>query len=182
MSAVADELVEDPIFNYRLRFHPRRGDVLSMDIYVDPGGGVGIAHYHPRIEERFTVTRGEATFTADGEEITARAGDPAVVVRPGVRHTFRNSGVEEAHIVCEAEPALELQGFLTDAAAMARAGKYTKRGIPKPGAVLESMEWLDRYRETVVITGGPLPPPRLQPLLLGPLARLHRRRRLGTSA
>jgi quercetin dioxygenase-like cupin family protein len=172
------ELIEDPVFNYRIRFGARKGDLLPMDIYVDPGGGVSIAHYHPSIEERFTVKKGEATFTADGEEITARAGDPAVVVRPGVRHTFRNSGEVEAHIACEAEPALELQGFLTEAAEMAQAGKYTKGGTPKgPGAFLDAAEFLDRYRESVVITGGAVPPPRLQPALLGPLARLRRRRR-----
>ncbi len=170
------ELIEDPVFNYRLRFHPRKGDVLKMDVFVDPGGGVSIAHFHPSTEERFTVKRGEATFNANGVDIVARPGDSEVVVGPGVRHTFRNSGTEECHIVCEAEPALDLQGFLTDAAAMARAGKYGRRGIPKPGAILESVEWLDRYRDTTVITGGALPPPWLQPALLGPLARLYRRR------
>lgn len=176
------ELVEDPVFNYRIRFHPPEGEVLRMDVYVDPGGGVGIAHYHPAIEERFEVKEGEATFIADGDEILARPGDPPVVVAPGVRHTFRNSGEREAHIVCEAEPAMDLQDFLTEAAAMARAGKYGKRGIPKPGAVLEAVEWLDRYRDTVVITGGALPPPRLQPVLLGPLARLRRRRHRAAEA
>jgi quercetin dioxygenase-like cupin family protein len=176
------ELIEDPVFNYRLRFYPRSGDSLKMDVFVDPGGGVSIPHYHPVTEERFTVERGEAVFTADGEEI--RAGESEeVVVSPGVRHTFRNTGTEEAHIVCVAEPALDLQGFLTEAAAMARAGKYTKRGIPRgPGALLEAAEFTERYRDTVVITGGPFPPPRLQPAVLGPLARLQRRRQAKAAA
>jgi quercetin dioxygenase-like cupin family protein len=172
------DLIEDPVFNYRLRFHPKKGDVLSMDVYVDPDGGVSIPHYHPSTEERFEVKQGEATFKADGEEIVARPGDPPVIVRPGVRHSFRNTGDTEAHIVCEAEPALELQGFLTEAAAMARAHRYTKRGIPRgPGALLEAAEFTERYRDTVVITGGALPPPALQPAFLGPLARLQRRRK-----
>lgn len=175
------DVVEDPVFNYRLRFKPVKNDVLKIDISVDPGGGVSIPHYHPSLEERFEVTRGKVTFTADGEEIVAGPGEK-VVVKPGVRHGFMNTGTEEAQIVCEAEPALDLQGFLTDAAAMARAGKYTKRGIPKPGAILESVEWLDRYRDTVVVTGGALPPPRLQPALMGPLARLQRRRTRKKSA
>ena len=174
---MSSELIEDPVFNYRLRFHPRKGDELKMDVFVDPGGGVSIAHFHPRTEERFTVKSGEATFNANGVDIVARPGDSEVVVNPGVRHTFRNSGDEEAHVVCVATPALDLQGFLTDAAAMARAGKYNARGIPKPSALPEMAEWLERYRETTVITGGLLPPPRLQPALLGPLARLYRRRR-----
>jgi quercetin dioxygenase-like cupin family protein len=175
---MSDELVVDPVFNYRFRFHKQKGDLLKMDVYVDPGGGASVPHYHPAIEERFEVVDGVATFTADGEETVARAGDPTVVVKPGVRHSFRNTGEGEAHIVCEAEPAMELQAFLTEAAAMSRAGKYTKRGIPKgPGALLETAEFADRYRDTVVLTPRTLPPPRLQPALLGPLARLQRRRR-----
>jgi quercetin dioxygenase-like cupin family protein len=172
-----EELIEDPVFNYRLHFHPQQGEALKMDIWVDPGGGVSIPHYHPAIEERFTVLEGETTFTADGEKITARAGDQTVVVKPGVRHGFKNTGEVEAHIVCEAEPAMDLQGFLTEAAAMARAGKYTRRGIPRGlRALLEAAEFTDRYRDSVVITSRTLPPPRLQPALLGPLARLQHRR------
>ena len=180
---MSGELHEDPVFNYRLRFHPVKKDVLKMDVIVDPGGGVSIPHYHPNLEERFDVLKGEATFTADGERIVARPGDPTVVVAPGVRHSFKNTGDEEAHIVCNAEPAQDLQGFLTEAAAMARAGKYTKRGIPRgPRALLEAAEFTDRYRDTVVITGRTFPPPRVQPALLGPLARLQRRRQQRAAA
>jgi quercetin dioxygenase-like cupin family protein len=172
-----DDLIEDPVFNYRLRFPPQEGDVLRMDIYVDPDGGVSIPHYHPKIEEHFTVVEGETTFTADGEKIVARAGDETVVVKPGVRHGFKNTGATKAHIVCEAEPAMDLQAFLTEAAAMARAGKYSRHGLPRGfGALLEAAEFTDRYRDSVVITARTLPPPRLQPALLGPLARLQRRR------
>lgn len=57
-------------------------------------------------------------------------------------------------------PAGNLQGFLTEAAAIARAGRYTKRGIPKgPGALMEAAEFADRYRDDVVLTGDALPPP-----------------------
>jgi quercetin dioxygenase-like cupin family protein len=173
---MSGELVEDPVFNYRLRFHPVKKDVLAMDIHVDPDGGVSIPHYHPSIEERFEVKQGVVTFTADGEEIVAGPGEK-VVVRPGVRHGFLNTGTEEAHITCEAEPAMNLQGFLTEAAALARDGAYTKRGLPRgPGALLKAAEFTDRYRDTVVVTARTLPPPGLQPAILGPLARLQRRR------
>ena len=174
---MSDELIEDPVFNYRIRFHKQKGDVLKMDVYVDPGGGVSIPHYHPVIEERFEVVEGVVIFTADGEETRARGGYPPVVVKPGVRHSFRNVGETEAHIVCEAEPAGDLQAFLTEAAAMARAGVYNKHGLPRgPGNLLKAAEFTDRYRDSVVVTAKTLPPPRLQPALLGPLARWQRRR------
>ena len=123
------------------------------------------------------MVEGETSFKADRKPIVARAGDDTVVVKPGVRHSFKNTGAIEAHVVCKAEPAMDLQAFLTEAAAMARAGKYTPRGIPRGlSAFLEAAEFTDRYRDSVVITGWTLPPPRLQPALLGPLSRLQRRR------
>jgi quercetin dioxygenase-like cupin family protein len=41
-------------------------------------GGVITEHIHPRQEERFIITAGEARFTLDGEELTARAGETIV--------------------------------------------------------------------------------------------------------
>ena len=170
-----DQLVEDPVLAYRYRFS-RDGDVLHVEIWADPGGGVTIEHFHPRIEERFTVLEGQVTFKADGETRVTGPGD-LVVVPAGVRHTFRNTGAGVAHLTTDAEPALELQEFLEQAAALGRAGKYTRRGIPRgPGALLEAAEFAERYRDTVVFTDIAFPPPALQPILLGPLARLQRRR------
>jgi quercetin dioxygenase-like cupin family protein len=174
---VSAEIHADPVFHYRLRF-TREGEILRIEVWVDPRGGVNVAHFHPATEERFTVEEGEVTFTADGEEVLARAGDPAVIVPPRVRHTFKNTGTTEAYIVTEAEGGKleELQGFLEEAAALSRAGKISRLGLPKPGGVLEAVEFVDRYRDTVVLTSRTFPPPALQPAMLGPLARLQRRR------
>ena len=170
------EFVEDPVLRYGYRFS-RHGDVLRIEMRVDPGGGVTVEHFHPRIEERFEVLEGELTFRVDGEERVALNGD-RVVALPGVRHAFENTGQEVSHAVAEAEPALDLQEFLEEAAALGAAGKYTRSGIPKgPGALLEAAEFADRYRDTVVLTGGAFPPPALQPIMLRPLASLERWRK-----
>ncbi len=154
----------------------RRGPVLLIELWVAAGGGVSIAHFHPAIEERFEVLAGEVTFKADGEEIVGRPGDPPVVVKPGVRHSFLNSGEVEAHVMTEAEPGdPDLREFLERAAAMARAGKYNRHGIPAgPRSLLDAAEFADRYRDSTVLTGPTFPPATLQPVLLGPLAKLER--------
>jgi len=78
-------------------------------------------------------------------------------------------------LIVEVEPALSLQSFLEEAAALARAGKYTRGGLPKqPRAVLELAELIDRYRGVTVMTS---PPRVLQRLLIPPLARIERRLR-----
>lgn len=172
------EVVSDPVFGMRMRF-AERDNVSLVEVWTDPGGGVSVAHFHPKLEERFEVLEGEVTFIADGYEIVARPGDPPVIVKPRVRHTFRNSGSVEAHLMTEADPAdPDLEEFLTRAAALAREGRYNRHGIPKsPGALLEAAEFADRYRDSTVLTGPAFPPPRLQPLLLRPLAKLQRARR-----
>ncbi len=178
MAAVGEwsEVVEDPVFGMRMRFAQRDDDVLLVEVWADPGGGVSVAHFHPKMEERFEVLAGEVKFTADRDHVVARPGDPPVVVKPGVRHRFENIGDTEAHVMTEADPGdPDLQEFLTRAAALARRGAYTRHGIPKgPGALLEAAEFAERYRDSTVLTGPAFPPPRLQPLLLGPLARLQR--------
>ena len=57
----------------------------------EPGRGPG-QHRHP-YDEIFIVEKGEATFTIDGEQVQARAGD-ILVARAGQAHGFVNSGSE----------------------------------------------------------------------------------------
>jgi quercetin dioxygenase-like cupin family protein len=68
-------------------------------------GGVIAEHVHPRHEERFIITSGEARFTLDGEELTARAGD-TIVVPAGMPHSEGNPGQAEIRAVVKLRPAL----------------------------------------------------------------------------
>jgi hypothetical protein len=91
------------------------------------------------------------------------------VAPAGVKHAFRNIGQEEAHLKVEVEPALDLQGFLEEAAALAREGLYTHRGMPRrPRAIVELADLMVRYADTTVMS---FPPEPVQRLLLAPLAR-----------
>lgn len=166
------ELIVDPVRRQRYRFS-REGDLLRAEVWADPGGDVP-AHAHPAQEERFEVLAGEIRFRVGGRTHRASPGD-RVVAPAGVRHSFKNTGETEARLLVEVEPALALQGFLEEAAALARAGKYTRLGIPKGlRAALELAELVDRYREVTVMA---FPPPVLQRITISPLARLQRRRR-----
>ena len=82
-------------------------------------------------------------------------------------------GETEAHLLVEVEPALELQGFLEEAAALARAGRYTRHGLPRrPGAIVELADLMVRYADTTVMA---FPPLAVQRLTMWPLARLRRK-------
>jgi hypothetical protein len=80
----------------------------------------------------------------------------------------------EAHLRVVVEPALQLQGFLEEAAALARAGRYTRHGLrTRPGAVVELADLMVRYRDVTVMA---FPPRAIMRLTLWPLARLRRKR------
>lgn len=171
--------VVDPVFGCRYRFfrttNAKGEDIQVVDMEVDPGGGVS-PHIHHSMEERFTVKSGRAEFLAGREWIGAGPGE-TVVVPAGTRHAFRNRGEEVAHVVCEAEPASSLEQFLTEVAALSRDGVFTRHGVPKgPSAALRSAVVIDKHQDMVELLFPPLPPRPVQGWLMGPLAKLGRRR------
>jgi len=144
-------LIEDPVLKQRLGFRPSEdGDAVLVEMWVEPGGGVP-PHVHPAMEERFEVISGELSLLSGRKWQTATAGE-TIVVPPGTRHAYRNSGAELAHGVCRASPPQSLQEFLEEAAAMARDGKITRHGLPKsPGALLQVLRLALRHRKMVVM-------------------------------
>ena len=163
-------MVHDPVLKQRLDFSrttdPDGGEVLRVEIWVDPGGGV-TPHVHPGMEERFEVLAGSPSFLAGHRWRTAAAGE-TVVVAPGTRHAYRNRGEETAHMVCHARPPSTLQEFLEEAAALSRAGKIATRwALPTSlGALRAGLAMAERHRAMAVLLFPPMPPRFVQRLLL----------------
>jgi quercetin dioxygenase-like cupin family protein len=158
--------IVDPVRRQRMSFRSE-GDVLHADVWTAPGGDVP-AHHHPAQTERFEVVAGEVEFRVGGSRRRAGPGE-RTVANPGVVHAFRNTGKVDALLRVEVTPALRLQAFLEEAAALARAGKYTRRGVPRGlRAAAELADLMERYADVTVMA---FPPRRVQQLLLIPLAR-----------
>ena len=163
------QVIVDPVRRQRYAFS-HEGDRLRFEVAIGPGGDVPY-HLHPAQEERWEVVRGEVRFRL-GDRWTVVGPGERLAAPPGVPHAFENVGGEEAFLRAEVSPALDLQDFLEEAAALARAGKFTRRGAPRGlRAALELVELADRYRGVVVLAQ---PPPALQKLIFPPLARLQR--------
>jgi len=162
------EWVEDPVLRQRYSFS-QDGDVLTVDAWVQPGGGV-TPHVHPAMEERFRVLEGRARFLS-GRTWTEAGPGGVAVVPAGTRHAYRNDGDVPAHIVCDARPASTLQAFLEDVAGLSRSGAISPIGLPRtPKGLLQGAVLAHHYRDMAVL-GFPLPPP----AVLAPLAALGRR-------
>lgn len=174
---MTDELTEDPVLRMRSRFwrtNEDGGEVLHVETWLDPGGGV-TPHVHPAMQEGFEVLGGRPEFLS-GRRWKVFAPGATAVVPPGTRHAFRNRSAELAHFVCHATPPSTLQEFLEDAAALSRAGGITRRALPRNlDGLLGAAVMAEHYRDMVTLL-APLPPPAIQRLVIPPLARAGRRR------
>jgi quercetin dioxygenase-like cupin family protein len=163
-------MVEDPVLRQRLSFSrttdPGGTEVLHVEVWLDPGGGV-TPHVHPGMEERFEVVSGQPSFLSGRRWRTAGPGE-TVVVPAGTRHAYRNRSDEVAHMVCHARPPSTLQEFLEEAVALGSAGKIATRwALPTSfGALREALAMAERHRDMAVLLFPPMPPRFVQKLLL----------------
>jgi hypothetical protein len=110
------------------------------------------------------------TFWVNGDRRVATAGD-TLCAPPGSVHAFENEG-DEAHLMVEVSPALNLQEFLEAAAGLSRARRITPRGVPKTPGVLMQLAVLARHFQPCTYLARP--PLAVQRMLLWPLVNLAR--------
>jgi len=171
--AHAGQVIENPLSGERIRFHKTAadtgGELLEIDLELSPDGHVPGMHVHPIQEERFEVTKGALRFKMGRRKVTARAGD-VVVVPPGVRHRFANAGDGPAGARVQVRPALRMEELFETTVALAKDGRTTRKGLPKPLDLALFVREFDREVQ------GAFPPVWVQRLTLAPLAWLARRR------
>ena len=132
-----------------------------------------IPHVHPVQTARFEVVEGRMRFRVGLRTVVAGPGD-VVEVAPGVMRGFANAGGGEARVRVEVRPALAMERMFADVVEMARAGRMTRRGLPRN---LLDLALLARTYDREA--HAPLVTVRLQRLLLAPLVLLARARRGG---
>jgi quercetin dioxygenase-like cupin family protein len=107
------------------------GEYTLIEVEVAPGGGVPMAHVHPKQSETFEVIAGELSLKAGRDRIVAGPGD-VVTVAPGRVHAFRNETAEPVRFRCTVAPALGFERFIETMFALAADGKLNRRGMPNP--------------------------------------------------
>lgn len=145
--------VHDPNRRQRYAFRRAREDLL-VDVWAEPGGDQPL-HFHPALEERFEVLEGRFRLRLGWRRLVVQRGDE-IVVRAGVKHSIKNVGSSVGVLRVEAHPARELRAMLEDFAEAARAGLFTRRGLPTSlHGARHAAELLERYQQTAVVCWPP---------------------------
>ena len=168
------QTLENPVTGERFTFtataSSTNGELLAFDFALRPGGAVPIPHIHPVQTERFEVVSGHMRFRVGMRTVTAGPGD-VVEVAPGVAHSFANAGDEEAQLRVEVRPALAMEEMFAEVIAMAKAGRMTKRGLPRNPLDLAALaRKYDQEAHAPLMTVG------VQRMLLAPLLAPRRLR------
>jgi mannose-6-phosphate isomerase-like protein (cupin superfamily) len=166
------QTIENPVTGERVVFRTTaadtKGELVVIDVYVQPHGFVAATHLHPGQEERFRVLSGALEMKVGRETVVARPGD-VLVVPSGAPHRFRNAGDETVHFVCEVRPALQFESLLETMFALAADGKTNRKGMPNP---LRLAVIAQAHLDTVRLPFPPVWVQRLGLALGAPLGRL----------
>jgi mannose-6-phosphate isomerase-like protein (cupin superfamily) len=167
----AGDVFENPITGehgyIRVGTEESGGKLLVADLRVRPGGAVLGAHYHPTIDERFTVLQGKIGYMFGDSKGVLQAGDAKDLPR-GIAHDWWNAGEEEARVIVEVRPADRFEQMTTTLFSLAQEGKTNAKGVPHP---LQMAVIAQEFQDVVVFLN---PPPSVQRLVFGVLAPLGR--------
>ena len=173
------DTLENPVTGERFTFTDTAattdGELLAFELGLKPGGAVPVPHVHPIQTERFEVVAERMRFRVGLRHVEAGPGD-VVEIEPGVMHGFANAGEQQALVRVEVRPALAMEDMFADVIALARAGRMTRRGMPRN--LLDFALLARTYDQEA---HGPFLTVGLQRLLLFPLVFAARRLRRGGS-
>ncbi|WP_314585011.1 cupin domain-containing protein [Paenibacillus terrigena] len=140
------------------------GQYLLVEHKIIQQGSMNGPHWHPVLQETFTVKEGRMRFVIDGEEIIVGRGG-RVTIRPNQVHQFWNVSDDRLIALHEVRPQGHHWKMFELIHKLECEGKLNKEGVPSnPLWLGVAWECIDGYIEG--------PPQIVQTVFLGSLARL----------
>lgn len=177
--AHAGQIIENPVSGERIAFLQTAidtdGALLEIELELTPDGHVPGTHVHPGQTETFHVLEGTMRFRLGLRSIVAGPGE-TVHVPAGAAHRFVNDGDSVARARVEVRPALKMAELLETSVDLARRGRTTRKGMPKP---VDLALFVRTFEDEV---RAPFPPHVVVRALTAPLAWFGRRRDAKRSA
>lgn len=168
----AGDFLENPVTGeaaiVRIGTEESGGELLIADLYVAPGGAVMGEHYHPAIEERSTLIRGELGVRLSRRGAKAKPG-VTLLVPPGVSHDWWNAGNEDAVVRVEIRPAARFEVMIRNAFGLAQDGRVDRKGMPN---FLQLVLFAREFSDVIRFTWPSSAVQRVLFTLVGPFARL----------
>jgi quercetin dioxygenase-like cupin family protein len=133
--ARSGDTIVNPIMGAKIVFRQTaeetKSELLQFEFFLQPNRVVmGFDHVHPQMQESFQVISGSVRGRLAGQEREVAAGE-SVVAPPGTPHVWWNGGADEAHLLVEFRPALQMEGLLETAFALShQQGTTDAHGIP----------------------------------------------------
>ncbi|MBD2871398.1 cupin domain-containing protein [Paenibacillus arenilitoris] len=141
-----------------------KGPYLLVEHRVVRQGAMNGPHWHPELQEKFTIKEGRMRFVIDGEETIVEQGGEATI-RPRQVHRFWNVSDHLLIALHEVRPPGRHWQMFELIHKLEREGKLNEKGIPSnPLWLAAAWSTMDGY-----IQG---PPKFVQDVFLGGLARL----------
>jgi len=154
--ARAGKEIAAPQLGLRLRFvdvaTDTGGELLRLEVFVDPDQPVFGKHMHPRQEERVEVLSGGLRGQVGGEGKVLNAGD-AFAVSATVMHHWLSQPGEPTHLRVEFRPALRTEVVFETLIGVASEGKVRRNGMPR---LLQAAVFIQEYGEELYF---PIPGP-----------------------
>jgi quercetin dioxygenase-like cupin family protein len=146
-----------------------RGEVVAMDVFLQPEAPSPPAHIHLRQQESFQVLSGSIELRLGRDRQLLTAGDHAVIPA-GAAHTWAPAGTEPLHCRVELRPALHFEDLQESIFWLVRNGKLDRKSLAN---LLQVATVFHHYLNEARAAS---PPAIIQRTTLGPLAAIGRLR------
>lgn len=145
-----------------------RGEFLLIEHHIPSPRIMSGPHWHPHLEETFTIQQGSMRFIINKEEKRLYAGE-SIRIAPNQVHRFWNENNGELIVHHRIQPPGKHGDMFRLIHKLETEGKLTKKGIPK------NLLWLGLAWECIdgYLVG---PPPFLQRKIFGFLASMAKRK------
>ena len=133
----AGDTIENPVTGERITFLQTAadtdGELVEIEVTVEPDGAVAAAHVHPYQSERFEVLEGTLEFRRGRHKVTAGPGE-VVTVAPGMRAQLPQRRRDRRPLPLRGAPGAPVRALPRDDVRPRRRRQDEQEGHAEPAA------------------------------------------------
>lgn len=131
--ATRGDIIENPILGERIVFlqtdEDTNGQLLEVDLFVEPGKPLTPEHFHAHQEVRFEMISGKMVFGSRKKEQTLGPGQSVLFPR-ATPMRWAVVGDQTAHLRVNFSPSVGYEHYFETLYGLARDGKTNEKGLP----------------------------------------------------